>query len=433
MAIFSNNVSIANDGELIGGGTEWQAVKTANYTASAGEGIFANTTSGAFTVTLPSSPSQGDEVTIVDYAGTFGSNNLTVARNGSNIDGAATDATLSTNRLNVRFVYADATQGWKAIFDDVTSNYGGLYINATGGTVTTSGDYKIHSFTGDGCFVVSSLGGGGTPCAEATSVDYLVVGGGGGGGNSNGGGGGAGGFRIASGFSISATTYPITIGGGGTGQIGSPAPAASGPAAVSGSNSVFSTITSTGGGYGGSGAGTGPFGIGANGGSGGGGGTNNQANGSGNTPPVSPPQGNPGGYGAGPGTPQPQAGGGGGGAGQAGGSVKPAGGPAFGGDGSPAVPIFGAAPQPFYIANGPNAGASACGVFAGGGGGGRCVGSGSPEPGGDGGGGNSTNSSATGAAGVANTGGGGGGGGYSPPGGGGAGGKGIVLIRYKFQ
>src|SRR6056300_1360548 len=86
-AITINGTSIAlgASGEIVAG-TDWQAVKTANYTASAGQGIFANTTSGAFTVTLPSSPSQGDEVTIVDYAGTFGSNNLTVGRNGSNID-----------------------------------------------------------------------------------------------------------------------------------------------------------------------------------------------------------------------------------------------------------------------------------------------------------------------------------------------------------
>jgi len=60
------------------GGTSWQAIKTGNYTASAGEGVFANTTAGAFTVTLPASPSLGDEVSIVDYAGTFDTNNLTV-------------------------------------------------------------------------------------------------------------------------------------------------------------------------------------------------------------------------------------------------------------------------------------------------------------------------------------------------------------------
>jgi hypothetical protein len=47
----------------------------------------------------------------------------------------------------------DATQGWKAVFDDITTSYGATYISATGGTVTESGDYKIHTFTGDGCFV----------------------------------------------------------------------------------------------------------------------------------------------------------------------------------------------------------------------------------------------------------------------------------------
>ena len=75
----------------IGGGTSWQAVKTSNYTASAGQGVFANTTSSAFTVTLPASPSLGDEVTIVDYAGTFDSNALTVGRNSSKIFGADED------------------------------------------------------------------------------------------------------------------------------------------------------------------------------------------------------------------------------------------------------------------------------------------------------------------------------------------------------
>ena len=72
----------------IGGGTQWQSVKTSNYTASAGEGVFMNTTSGALTLTLPASPSIGDEVSFVDYAGTFDSNNLTIARNSSKIAGA---------------------------------------------------------------------------------------------------------------------------------------------------------------------------------------------------------------------------------------------------------------------------------------------------------------------------------------------------------
>jgi len=96
----------------IGGGTQWQSIKTGNYTASAGQGVFANTTSSAFTVTLPSSPSLGDEVTIVDYAGTFDSNSLTVGRNSEPIQGVAEDLVVSTERASFTLVYVDGTQGW---------------------------------------------------------------------------------------------------------------------------------------------------------------------------------------------------------------------------------------------------------------------------------------------------------------------------------
>jgi hypothetical protein len=96
----------------IGGGTSWQAVKTSNYTASAGQGVFANTTSSAFTVTLPASPTLGDEVSIVDYAGTFDSNALTVGRNSSKILGADEDLTVSTERAAFTLVFTDSTQGW---------------------------------------------------------------------------------------------------------------------------------------------------------------------------------------------------------------------------------------------------------------------------------------------------------------------------------
>jgi hypothetical protein len=96
----------------IGGGTSWQAIKTGNFTASAGQGVFANTTSSAFTVTLPSSPSLGDEVTIVDYAGTFDSNSLTVGRNSEPIQGVAEDLVVSTERASFTLVYVDGTQGW---------------------------------------------------------------------------------------------------------------------------------------------------------------------------------------------------------------------------------------------------------------------------------------------------------------------------------
>ena len=96
----------------IGGGTSWQAIKTGAYTAVAGQGVFANTTSSAFTVTLPASPALGDEVTIVDYAGTFDSNACTIGRNSQPIQGVAEDLVVSTERASFTLVYVDGTQGW---------------------------------------------------------------------------------------------------------------------------------------------------------------------------------------------------------------------------------------------------------------------------------------------------------------------------------
>jgi hypothetical protein len=186
------------------GTVDWDTTaKTASFTAVSGNGYFVNTTSGAITVTMPSSPSAGDIVGINDYAGTFATNNVTMGRNGSNFDGTAFDAILSTNQLSVFFVYVDGTQGWKATQND-SGGYGATYIVATGGTITTSGSYKIHTFTGPGTFTVCSVG---NP-AGSDSVDYLVVAGGGGtpglGYNDTpSGGGGAGGLRA------SATTYSI--------------------------------------------------------------------------------------------------------------------------------------------------------------------------------------------------------------------------------
>jgi len=125
ITINGTTIALGASGTIVAG-TDWQSVVTADgstaTTASAGEGYFIDTTSNAHTINLPSSPTQGDEVHIVDYAGTFGSNNVTVGRNGSNIDGAAGNGTLATNRLNVRFVYIDATQGWRAIFDDASES-----------------------------------------------------------------------------------------------------------------------------------------------------------------------------------------------------------------------------------------------------------------------------------------------------------------------
>jgi hypothetical protein len=409
------------------GTVDWDTTaKTASFTAVSGNGYFVNTTSGAVTMTLPATPSAGDIVSVKDYAGTFGTNNLTIARNGSNLDGNAGDRTVSTDFQNFTMVYVDGTQGW--ISTGSGSDTLGVipeYICATGGTETTCNNYKIHTFTGPGTFTVNSLG---NPIGGPNTVDYLVVaGGGGGGGAHHGAGGGAGGFRESSGAAsgcyatsplgacvsalpVSATTYPITVGGGGA------APGTSPPAIppTPGSNSVFSSITSTGGG---GGAG-GPL-NGEPGGSGGGGDdTNSPATiGAGNTPPVSPPQGNPGtvsGYGS------PHYGMGAGGGATTSGT---AGTPSAGGNGG----------------NGATTSISGCSAtYAGGGGGSSYIG-GAGGAGGPGGGGTGTTGgpspvAANGTAGTANTGGGGGGGERCVPcEGGKAGGSGIVIIRYRYQ
>ena len=97
----------------ISGGASWQAVITADpANATAGEGYFCNTSGGAFTVTLPTSASIGDFVSFVDYAGTFDTNNLTIGRNGHNIQGTAADLVVGTERAGFTLVYVDATQGW---------------------------------------------------------------------------------------------------------------------------------------------------------------------------------------------------------------------------------------------------------------------------------------------------------------------------------
>ena len=105
----SGNLSFST----ISGGADWQAVVTsATKAATAGEGYFLDTTSNAITLTLPGSASIGDFISFVDYAGTFDTNNLTIARNGHKIQGATADLTVSTERAANTLVYVDATQGW---------------------------------------------------------------------------------------------------------------------------------------------------------------------------------------------------------------------------------------------------------------------------------------------------------------------------------
>jgi hypothetical protein len=406
------------------GSVNWDTTpKTTGFTAVSGNGYFCDTTSAAFTVTLPATPAAGDIVAIADYANTAATNNITVGRNSSPIDGESGDAFIFVNGQVYTLVYVDATEGWKTVgqtFNQITTPE---YIVATGGTITTSGcgNYKIHTFTGPGTFTVCSVG---NP-AGSTTVDYLVVAGGGGGGSrtpsfgsGGAGGAGAGGYRSnypssCAGIPVTTQGYPITVGGGGAGAaIGSNLIGASGV------DSVFSTITSTGGGGGGnaSDAPT-PGRVGGSGGSGGGGGgaITGGAGGAGNTPPVAPPQGNSGGNGA----PAGYGGGSGGGAGASGTNQPAAVGGQIGGIG---------------VAN-LISGSST--YYAGGGGSGGWL---APQPsgvGGLGGGGNGaygpTPATTAATAGTANTGGGGGGGVGAPADIGGAGGSGIVIIRYKFQ
>ena len=402
------SISLGASGTIVDGQfVEWQTVKTTDFTAVAGQGYFVDTTSAAVTVTLPASASLGDTIAIKDYTVNFATNNCTIARNGHNIQGAAVDGLLSTNRASVVLVYVDSTKGW--LYTD-EHNVADLqlpsFITATGGTITTSGNYKIHSFTSSGCFVVSSVSNLGH------TATYLVVAGGGGGGAGNnpegGGGGGAGGLRTnypspdTGGTPLTASTYPITVGGGGGSCAGN---------GVRGSNSVFSVITSTGGG----GGSLNPASTQTPGGSGGGAGAgtgNANVYGTGNTPPVSPSQGNPGGAGGNGGSGHYASGGGGGKGASGTNSVPGQSGPGGAGE---ANSITGSSV-----------------TYAGGGGGGaghppgtHLAGSGGPGGGGAGG------PNGAGTAGTTNLG--GGGGGSSGSANGANGGSGIVIIRYKYQ
>ena len=401
-----SSITVDGDGRVVtaesgsAGGVSWQtgAIKTGNFTASADEGYFCNTSGGAFTLTLPSSPSAGNTVAVADYGNDFAGNNLTVARNGSNIEGVASDLTIDQSGAAFEIIFVDATKGWVFVADGNSGNVSDQqFITATGGTITCCGDFKVHTFTSSGTFAVTAGAG------PAATLDYLVIGAGGGGGNNRGGGGGAGGYRAGlSGNNGTYTTLPaVTSELGLPVQTGDSIPVtigAGGAANSNGANTVFSTITSAGGGAGGS-----PSDPGSTGGSGGGGGHPSRGAGSGNTPAVNPPQGNNGGSG------NATSAGSGGGAGQEG---NPAPGPGNGGTG----------------AIGATSGINFSDVDRAGGGGGGGQTTGGPAS--DGGG---AGNRGAGTAGTANTGGGGGGGGSQLPGAGAAGGSGLVIIRYKYQ
>ena len=425
----SGNLGFVDVTTLVTQGLDWQStIKTSNFTAVSGEAYFCNTSGGAFTATLPASPSAGAIVAFKDYAPSFATHNLTIGRNSSNIQGNANNSLLSTNRASVVMVYIDSTKGWLFVQE---SNVGdleaGSYISATGGTITTDGDFKVHTFTSSGTFTVSSVG---NTAGGGAGVSYLVLAGGGSGGSrnpgGNGGGGGAGGYRegknsgdpysasplnAPAGLTVSASpgSYPITVGAGGTTPGSTPVVAKG----TQGSTSTFSTISSAGGGFGGvSDPGNANNVSAGNGGSGGGAsfgpGPKAQNFGYGNTPPVSPPQGNNGGQGLSSSTVTAGAGGGAGAAGtSASGSSGGVGG------------------------NGVASSITGSSVTRGGGGGGASE---TIPEGAGGSGGGGKGKFVTGPSADMNGGtnlGGGGGGGYCSQGG--TGGSGVVIIRYKYQ
>ena len=457
----TNSGTITNTGTISGGTitgniqntVSWQtgSIKTSGFTAVAGEGYFCDTSSGAFAVTLPASPSAGNLVAIKDYSFTADTANITINRNGSNIQGNANNFVISTEGASIFLIYVDATKGWLLVGAakkaDIAEQI--LFVTATGGnSVITNGNFKTHIFTSPGTFCVSCAG---NPVGS-DKVDYFVVAGGGGGSGNNGGGGigggaGAGGFRLSnsvgcipaptmsplanpSGLPVPATAYPITVGGGGAGGVGTPGSPFCGYPGSQGASSIFSTITSAGGGRS-------DGNICQNsGGSGGGANTQPKVSGSGNTPPVSPPQGNDGGYNPGGSGNPGYTRGGGGGAGAAGGNAPGNTQGGNGGIGSYLADSVIGPTAPSYGEPGP---VSSTRYYAGGGGAAiHNNPSSQAGDGGTGGGGDGVGETGNGANGVVNTGGGGGssgGSGYASCSlqNGGSGGSGIVIIRYKYQ
>jgi mucin-19 len=268
-----------------GGGISWQSVKTSAFTAVVGEGYPVNTTSAAITATLPASPSAGNSVTFVDYAGTWATNNLIVNPNGNKLNGSGLNASFGVNREGFTLVYIDATQGWIP------------YVGFN--TATPS---------------------------QILTIDLVVVAGGGGGGADStfGGGfwragaGGAGGYLEQTARVVSLSAFTVTVGSGGS------AGASAGADGGTGNNSVFGSSTALGGGAGAGSAGT-VARSGNSGGAGGGGSGGASGSGSGG----SPTQGNSGGatgYGFIGGNSGYALAGGGGGAGGAGGDSVSTGG-----------------------------------------------------------------------------------------------------------
>lgn len=259
----ANNTAWANVGSgsaSSGSGVSWQPIQNTNFISVKNNGYLVNTATGNVTITLPTAPTLGDIVTIVDYAGVASANAFILYAAGNKIQGNTLNVNVQSSGSALGLVYTDSTRGW---------------IPYSGFSTSPIGNY---------------------------SVSYLIAAGGGGGGAS--GGGGAGGLITGTAVSIiPGTAYAISVGAGGSG---------SGGAGGSGTNTTFFGQTSIGGGGGGG------HGVAAtSGGSGGGGGSSSTPSGAAGTSG----QGNSGGNGYGPQT-DPYVSGGGGGAGATGGNYS---------------------------------------------------------------------------------------------------------------
>ena len=230
-----SGATLANNGTATGfASIAWQSsiVTAATHTATAGQGLWLDTSSNAITLTLPASPSVGDQIIFTDYARNWATNAITLNLNSENFQGNATPVPVyDTNGESVDIVYSGSTKGW------IPNSDGAVALETP------------QSYTTD--FLVIAGGGAGGLGKETTSLEYA------------GGGGGAGGYRNS--FStetsggggssessltlIPGTVYTITIGAGGAGTNTSTAATSGVDSSISGSG--ITTITSVGGGRGG--------------------------------------------------------------------------------------------------------------------------------------------------------------------------------------
>jgi hypothetical protein len=256
--------TLANNGTATGfASIAWQSVQTTGFTAVKGNAYPCDTTSAGFTVTLPATPSAGDQVQLVDYAGTFDTNALTIAGNGEDIEGSTGNVLLNGEREGAILTYIDSTQGWIATSginegtDALTpSTYSVDFLviagGGSGGTYTPGPGYVVgnagsnSSISGTGLTTITSAGGG---RGGAYNNQSAGDGGSGGGGGSPSGAGGTGNTPSTSpsqgndgGDGLYDGSSYFGGGGGGAGGAGSNASA---PNAGNGGNGTASSITGT--------------------------------------------------------------------------------------------------------------------------------------------------------------------------------------------